>query len=77
MLIAGTILMFAIELQLCLVVAASLPNLKNARRAMAVRRDEMSPVAKSRGELRSAIAMREGLCETSSCVRERSLPIIF
>ena len=50
--IAGTILMLAIELQLCLAVTARLDSRKYAREAIVVHRDELNPLARSRGELR-------------------------
>jgi hypothetical protein len=42
---SGNLLMLAFELQLCLIAAATLANLKNEQKAAAVQRDGRRPVA--------------------------------
>jgi len=69
---SGEHLVLTIELQLCLVLASALNDLKNARSATVAEDDGMKPVARPRLELRPPAPMPFGLREASSRIRERA-----
>ncbi len=71
---SGNLLMLAIELQLCLLAAATLANPNNARKAAAVQRDGFAPAAKARRRLEAPAPIGCGLFEPNPRARRSTVP---
>jgi len=71
---SGEPLILTIELQLCLVMASTLNDIRNAAKATATQGDGITRVARPARALQPPASMPAGLCAASSPIRESTVP---